>query len=87
MSLLRTFADLLIFNRSVSSAKWWTWQCFMERLRSFIYIKKSNGSSTDPWRTPKVTVDISELKPSIETDCFQSVKYNSNYLFDIPLIP
>ena len=48
MSLLRTFADLLIFNRSVSSAKWCTWQCFMERLRSFIYIKKSNGSSTDP---------------------------------------
>ena len=59
----------------------------MARLRSFIYIKKSNGSSTDPWRTRKVTVDIFELKPLIETDGLRSVKYDSNYLFDIPLIP
>ena len=59
----------------------------MERLKSFMYIKKSNGSSTDPWGTPKVTVKISELKPLIETDYFWWVKYDSNYLFDIPLIP
>ena len=52
-----------------------------------MYIKKSNGSSTDPWGTLKVRVDISELKPLIGTDCFRSVKYDSNYLFDIPLIP
>ena len=58
----------------------------MARLKLFIYIKKSNGSSTDPWGT-KVTVEISELKPLIETDCFWWVKYDSNYLFDIPLIP
>ena len=38
-----------------------------------MYIKESNGSSTDPSGTPKVTVDISELKPLIETDCFRSV--------------
>ena len=87
MSLLRRFGDFLIFNRSVSSAKWWTWQYFMARLRSSMYINKSNGFSTDPWGTPKVTADISELKPLIETDCFRSVKYDSNYLFDIPLIP
>ena len=48
---------------------------------------RSNGSNTDPWGTPKVTVDISELKPLIGTDCFWSVKYDSNYLSDIPLIP
>ena len=35
----------------------------------------------------KVTVDISELKQLIETDCLRSVKYDSNHLFDIPLIP
>ena len=52
-----------------------------------MYIKKSNGSSTDPWGTPKVTVKISQLKPLIETDYFWWVKYDSNYLFDIPLIP
>ena len=52
-----------------------------------MYIKKINGSSTDTWRAPKVTVYISELKPLIEADCFRSVKYDSNYLFDIPLIP
>ena len=27
-------------------------------------------------------VDIFELKPLIETDCFQSVKYDLNHLFD-----
>ena len=48
-----------------------------------MYIEKSDGSSTDTWGTPKVTVDISELKPLIETDCFRSVKYDSNYLFDM----
>ena len=53
----------------------------------YIYIKKSNSSNTDPWGTPKIRVDISELKPLIETDCFRSVKYDSNYLFDIPVIP
>ena len=52
-----------------------------------MYIKKSNGSSTDPWRTRKVTVDIFELKPLIETDGLRLVKYDSNYLFDITLIP
>ena len=52
-----------------------------------MYIKKSNGSSTDPWETRKVTVHTSEFKPLIETNCFRSVKYVSNSLFDIPLIP
>ena len=51
-----------------------------------MYIKKSNSSSSDSWGTPKVPVDISELRPFIETECFRSVKYDSNYLFDIPLI-
>ena len=59
----------------------------MARLRSFMCIKKSSGSNTDPWGTPKVTVDIPKLKPLIETDCFQPVKYDSNCLFCIPLIP
>ena len=70
MSLLRRFGYLLIFNRSVSSAKWWTWQSFMARLRSFMYIKKSNGSGTDPSGSLKVRVGKSELKLLIETDCF-----------------
>ena len=52
-----------------------------------MYKKKSNGSSPDSWGTPKVTVDIFELKPLIETECLRSVKYDLNYLFDIPLIP
>ena len=52
-----------------------------------MYIKKSNCYSTDPWETPKATVEISQLKPLIETDCFWWVKYDSNDLFDIILIP
>ena len=32
--------------------------------------------------TLQAMVDIFELKPLIETDCFQSVKYDLNHLFD-----
>ena len=35
----------------------------------------------------QVMVDIFELKPLIKTDCFRSVKYDSNHLLDIPLTP
>ena len=87
MNLLRYFGDLLIFNKFVLSAKWWTLQCFMATLRSFMYIRKSNGPNTDPWETPLEMVDIFELKPLIETNCFWSVKYDSNHSFDIPLTP
>ena len=66
MNLLRCFGDLLIFNKFVSSAKWWTLQCFMATLRSFMYIRKSNGPNTDPWGTPLVIVDIFELKPLLK---------------------
>ena len=59
----------------------------MVTLSSFMYIRKSNGSNTDPWGTPLVMVDVSELKPLIETNCFWSVKYDSNHLLDIPLTP
>ena len=59
----------------------------MARLRSFMYIKKSNRSGTDPSGSLKVRADIFELKLLIETDGFWSVTYDSNYLFDIPLVP
>ena len=85
MNLLRCFA--LIFNKFVSSAKWWTLQSFMAALRSFMDMRKSNGPNTDPWGTPLVMADMFKLKPLIETNCFRSVKYISNSLFDIPLIP
>ena len=52
-----------------------------------MYITKSNGPNTDACGTPLVMVDIFELKHLIETNCFLSVKYDSNYLFDIPLTP
>ena len=46
---------------------------------------KSYGPNTDPWGTPLVMVDIFELKPLIETNCFRSIKYDSNHLFHIPV--
>ena len=52
-----------------------------------MYIKKSNRSGTDPSGSLKVRADIFELKLLIETDGFWSVTYDSNYLFDIPLVP
>ena len=52
-----------------------------------MYIRKSNDSNTDPSGTPQVIVDIYELKPLNQADCFPSVKYDSNHLFDIALIP
>ena len=85
IGLLRRFGDLLIFNRFFSAAKWWTLQCFMTRLRWFMYTRKSDVPHTDPWGTPLVMVDIFELKPSIETGCFRSVEFDSNHLLDILL--
>ena len=87
MSSLRHFGDLLIFNRFVIllSGKWWTFQCFMNRLRSFTHIRKSNGCNIE-WGTPLVMVDIFELKPFIKTDCLRSVKYDPDDLFYILLL-
>ena len=48
----------------------------MATLRSFTYVRKSNGPNTDRWGTPLVMVDIFELKQLIETNCFWSVKYD-----------
>ena len=42
----------------------------MATVRSFMYIRKSNGPNTDPGGTPLVMVDIFELKPLIETNRF-----------------
>ena len=59
----------------------------MAALRLFMYIRKSNGPNTGSWETPLVVVDIFELKSLIETNCFWSVKYDPNHLFDIPPTP
>ena len=59
----------------------------MARLMSFMYIRKCNGPITDTWGTPQVMVDIFALKLLMKKDCFQSVKYESNHLLDIPLTP
>ena len=56
----------------------------MARLSSFMYFRKSSGPNADPFETPIVIVDIFELKPLMKADCLQSVKQDSNHLFDIP---
>ena len=38
-SLLNLFSDLLIISRFVSSAKWWTLQCFITTCKSLMYIR------------------------------------------------
>ena len=60
-----------------------TFAMFMAKLRSLMYIRKRIGSNTDPRGTPLVMVNIFQLKPLIDADCFHSVKYDSNNLFDI----
>ena len=87
MSLLRRFGDLLILNTFVSSAKWWTLQCFVAIWKSYMHISKSSDPNTDPWGTPLVIGHIFEFKPLIETDCFWLVKYDLGDLYGVPLTP
>ena len=35
-----------------------------------MYMKKCSGPNTDFWGTPQVKLDIFELKPLIDTNCF-----------------
>ena len=66
-SLFNFFIDLLIHNRSLSWAKWWTLKKFVAWLRSFIFNKKRRGSSTDPWETPQFIAAKPESKPFLDT--------------------
>ena len=68
--LLSLFTDLLKWSKFVSSAKWWTFQNFIGRFRSLIYIKNKSGPSTEPWATPYFTEDWLDIWPFIETNCF-----------------
>lgn len=53
---------------AVSSATRRTWDV-IELGRSFIYMRKSKGPSTEPWGTPDVTGTSVEHSPSSKTFC------------------
>ena len=52
-----------------------------------MYIRKSNGPTTEPGGTPNFMVTSFESTPFIETYCLLSDKYDLNQLLAIPLIP
>ena len=52
-----------------------------------MYKKNSKGAKANPCGTPIGTDANSELKPFIETNCCLSLRYVSNHLLVIPLIP
>ena len=63
-SLFNLLSDLLMIRRSVSSAEWWTLECFIATCRS-LWHTTCNTSSTD-------------AKPLIDTNCLRFTKYDSN---------
>ena len=57
-SLFNLLSDLLMIRRSVSSAEWWTLECFIATCRSLIYSRKTKGPETDPCGTPHVILQV-----------------------------
>ena len=71
----------------MSSAKWWTLQCFISTCRSLIYSRKSKGFKTDPCGIPHVLLEVLDAKPLTDTNCLRFAKYHSNHLFVNSRIP
>ena len=53
--------ELLAYNRFLSSAKWCIFEFFIDRLKSFIYMRNNKGPKTEPFDTPYLIVWISDL--------------------------
>ena len=88
MGLLSGFANLLIFNRFVSSTELWVKVIYdKSRLKSFMLIRKRSGPNTDRWGIPKIIVNTFKLKSFIIANCLRLVKYISKHFFDNALSP
>ena len=44
--------ELLAYNRFVSSAKWCIFEFFIDRLKSFMYMRNNKGHKMEPYGTP-----------------------------------
>ena len=78
-SLFNIFKDILMLSRFLSSAEWWTLQCFIATLRPLMYSRKSKGLTTDPCGTPHVILEVLDAKPFIDTNWLRFAKYDSNH--------
>ena len=88
MGLLSGFANLLMFNRFVSSTELWVKVIYdKSRLKSLMLIRKRSGPNTDRWGTPKIIVNTFKLKSFIIANCLRLVKYISKHFFDNALSP
>ena len=72
--------DFPILRRFVSSAKWYVQEVFIEVWKlSLMYRKNKRDPRTESWETPCSTVASLELKPSIETYCWRSLRWDLNH--------
>ena len=53
--------ELLAYNRFASSAKWCILEFFIDRLKSFMYMRNNKGPMMEPCGTPYLIVWISDL--------------------------
>ena len=59
--LLMSLRELLAYNRFVSSAKWCIFEFFIDRLKSFMYMRNNKGPKMEPCGAPYLMVWISDL--------------------------
>ena len=62
-SILFSFfnSELLVYNKFVSSVRWWTLQYLIARFRSLMYKRNNKGHKMDPYGTSIGTDAHSEL--------------------------
>ena len=56
-----SWRELLAYNRFALSAKWYIFEIFIERLKSFMYLRNNEGLKMEPCGMPYLMVWISDL--------------------------
>ena len=59
--LLISLRELLAYKRFVSSAKWCIFEFFIDRLKSFMYMRNNKGPKMEPCGTPYLMAWISDF--------------------------
>ena len=76
--LLMLLRELLAYDRFVSSAKWWIFEFFIDRLNSFMCMRNKKGPKMEPCGTLYLMLWISDLSLLIVVCWVLSLRYLLN---------